>query len=107
MMRLTAIEEKQDTLMGEIATFEGTYLDDLAAANAAITTIQEEVLPDLEQAAIDNADAVADLEQSVIDEAANAADTTIADDVEAELAKSEILADYYFILDVTDPDIGD
>lgn len=39
MMRLTAIEEKQDTLMGEIATFEGTYLDDLAAANAAITTI--------------------------------------------------------------------
>lgn len=43
-----------------------------------------------------------------MDEAANAAgSSTIADDVEAELAKSEILADYYFILDVTDPDIGD
>ena len=43
----------------------------------------------------------------MIDTAAFAGSSTIADDVEAELAKSEILADYYFILDVTDPDIGD
>ena len=39
MMRLTALEKKRETLMGEVATFDETYLDDLAAANAAITTI--------------------------------------------------------------------
>ena len=43
MMRLAAIEEKQGTLMGEVATFEETYQDDLDAANAAIADIVDNV----------------------------------------------------------------
>ena len=47
MMRLADIEEKQGTLMGEVATFEETYQDDLDAANAELATIVDDVLPDL------------------------------------------------------------
>ena len=107
MMRLAAIEEKQGTLMGEVATFEETYQDDLDAANAAIADIVDNVLPDLVTAAEENAMAVEELEESVAAESENAmGNATLAEEVETAVAKLEILDDYYFIMDVTDPAIG-
>ena len=44
----------------------------------------------------------------MIAEAAAASEAAdLADEVEAALAKIEILDDYYFIMDVTNADIGD
>lgn len=108
MMRLADIEEKQMTLMGEVATFDDTYEDDLATANTAIDAVVDDVLPDLVTAAMDNEAAVAELEESIVAEAANAnGNKTLAEAVEADLAKLVIFDEYYFIMDVTNVDIGD
>ena len=108
MMRLADIEEKQMTLMGEVAAFDMTYQDDLDDANTAIAAVVDDVLPDLETAATNNAAAVAELEESIDAEAANAnGNKTLAEEVEDDLAKLEIFEDYYFIMDVTNMDIGD
>lgn len=108
MMRLADIEEKQMTLMGEVAAFDDTYEDDLATANTAIDAVVDDVLPDLVTAAMDNEAAVAELEESIVAEAANAnGNKTLAEAVEADLAKLVIFDEYYFIMDVTNVDIGD
>ena len=108
MMRLADIEEKQMTLMGEVAAFDMTYQDDLDDANTAIDAVVDDVLPDLVTAATDNEAAVAELEESIIAEAANAnGNKTLVAPVRADLAKMIILEEYYFIMDVTNMDIGD
>ena len=108
MMRLTDIELKQKTLMGEVATFDETYEDDLATANTAIDDVVDNVLPDLVTAAMENEAAVAELEESIVAEAANAnGNKTLAAAVKADLAKLVIFDEYYFIMDVTNVDIGD
>ena len=108
MMRLADIEEKQMTLMGEVAAFDMTYQDDLDDANTAIDAVVDDVLPDLVTAATDNEAAVAELEESIIAEAANAnGNKTLAEAVRADRAKMVIFEDYYFIMDVTNMDIGD
>ena len=86
---------------------EETYQDDLDAANEAIAAIVDDVLPDLVTAAEENAMAIEELEESVAVEEANAmGNATLAEEVETAVAKLEILDDYYFIMDVTDPAIG-
>ena len=45
MMKLDQIEMDQNTVMGEIAAFEDTLTDSLAAANAELTNIEEGILP--------------------------------------------------------------
>ena len=96
------------TLMGEVAAFDMTYQDDLDDANTAIDAVVDDVLPDLVTAATDNEAAVAELEESIIAEAANAnGNKTLADAVRADLSKLVILDEYYFIMDVTNMDIGD
>ena len=108
MMRLADIEEKQMTLMGEVAAFDMTYQDDLDDANTAIAAVEDDVLPDLEAAATANAMAVDEMEESIVAEAANAnGNKTLAEAVEDDLAKLEIFDEYYFIMDVTNMDIGD
>ena len=108
MMRLADIEEKQMTLMGEVAAFDMTYQDDLDDANTAIAAVVNDVLPDLEAAATANAMTVDELEESIVAEAANAnGNKTLAEAVEDDLAKLEIFDEYYFIMDVTNMDIGD
>ena len=108
MMRLAGIEEKQMTLMGEVAAFDMTYQDDLDDANTAIDAVVDDVLPDLVTAATDNEAAVAELEESIVAEAANAnGNKTLVDAVRADLSKLVILDEYYFIMDVTNMDIGD
>ena len=108
MQRLGEIEEKQLTLMGEVAAFDMTYQDDLDDANTAIAAVVNDVLPDLEAAATANAMTVDELEESIVAEAANAnGNKTLAEAVRADRAKMVILDEYYFIMDVTNMDIGD
>ena len=96
------------TLMGEVAAFDMTYQDDLDDANTAIDAVVDDVLPDLVTAATDNEAAVAELEESIVAEAANAnGNKTLVDAVRADLSKLVILDEYYFIMDVTNMDIGD
>ena len=96
------------TLMGEVAAFDMTYQDDLDDANTAIAAVVNDVLPDLEAAATANAMTVDELEESIVAEAANAnGNKTLAEAVEDDLAKLEIFDEYYFIMDVTNMDIGD
>ena len=96
------------TLMGEVAAFDMTYQDDLDDANTAIAAVVNDVLPDLEAAATANAMTVDELEESIVAEAANAnGNKTLAEAVRADRAKMVILDEYYFIMDVTNMDIGD